>query len=98
MLFIPDFKCNPLLVSKLTKELSYSVNFFLDFVLFQDLYSDRVKGIGKENVGLYTLKETNDRNKTKTHGLAEAVTGENCRLWHMRLGHPSPTYMKNMSL
>lgn len=40
-------------VTKLTKELSYSVIFFSNHVIIQDLYSEAVLGIGKEAIGLY---------------------------------------------
>ncbi|XP_070046299.1 uncharacterized protein [Nicotiana tomentosiformis] len=43
-------------VSKLTKELKYMVGFFPDFCVFQDLFSGQVKGIGKEEHGLYILQ------------------------------------------
>lgn len=56
ILYVPDFRFNLLSVSKLTRELSCSVNFFPDFYVFQNLYNDKVKGIGKERGGLYVLK------------------------------------------
>ena len=55
VLLIPDFKFNLLSVSKLTKDLNCVVSFFPDFVIFQDLYSGQVRGIGRENAGLYHL-------------------------------------------
>ncbi|KAL3347581.1 hypothetical protein AABB24_021314 [Solanum stoloniferum] len=48
VLFVPDFKFNLLSVFKINKELSYFVSFYPDFCVFQDLYSGRVKGIGKK--------------------------------------------------
>ncbi|XP_019252665.1 PREDICTED: uncharacterized protein LOC109231458 [Nicotiana attenuata] len=56
VLYIPEFKYNLLSVSKLTKELQCLVAFFPDFCIFQDLYSGQVKGIGKEDKGLYLLQ------------------------------------------
>ncbi|XP_019257833.1 PREDICTED: uncharacterized protein LOC109236058 [Nicotiana attenuata] len=56
VLYIPDFKFNLLSVSKLTKELKYMVGFFPDFCIFQDLFSGQVKGIGREEHGLYILR------------------------------------------
>ncbi|XP_075083829.1 uncharacterized protein LOC142167796 [Nicotiana tabacum] len=64
----------------------------------KDLYSGRVKGIGKKNAGLYILREAINKNKIKTQRLVAVVNGEDCRLWHMRLGHPSPTAMKSINL
>ncbi|XP_019229657.1 PREDICTED: uncharacterized protein LOC109210660 [Nicotiana attenuata] len=56
VLYIPEFKYNLLLVSKPTKELQCLVAFFPDFCIFQDLYNGQVKGIGKEDKGLYLLQ------------------------------------------
>lgn len=57
VLYVPDFKFNLLSVSKLTKALSCSVNFFPDFCVFQDLYNGRVREIGREEGGLYIVKQ-----------------------------------------
>jgi len=48
VLCVPEFKFNMLSVSQLTRELSCFVSFYPDFYIFQDLYNDRVKGIGRE--------------------------------------------------
>jgi len=80
----PDFKFNLLSVSKLTKQLRCSVNFYPDFCLFQELYSGKVLGIGRESDDLYLLK-----------GRAIMLAGTTLRgkndstLWHHRLGHAS---------
>ena len=47
VMYIPEFKHNLLSVSKLTMELNCSVHFYPDFCSFHDLFSGRVKGIGK---------------------------------------------------
>lgn len=39
VLFVPDFKPNLLSVSKVTRQLSCFVSFYLDFCIFQDPYS-----------------------------------------------------------
>lgn len=57
VLFVLDFKFNFLFVSKLTKELCCSVHFYPDFCVFQDLWSGRVRRIGKEKGGLYVAKD-----------------------------------------
>lgn len=56
VLFVPDFKLNLLLVSKMTRQLSCFVSFHPYFYVCQDLHNGRVKGIGKETGGLYVLK------------------------------------------
>lgn len=40
---LPQFKFNLSSVSKLTKELSCSATFFLDFFIFQELFNGKVK-------------------------------------------------------
>lgn len=56
MLHVPDFKFNLMSVSKLTIDLSCVAIFVPELYMFQDLYNDRVKGIGKEDEGLFVLK------------------------------------------
>ena len=56
VLLVPDFKCNLLSVSKITKQLSCFVSFYPDLCVFRDLHSGKVKGIGKEKGGLYCFK------------------------------------------
>lgn len=51
---IPQFKYNLLSVSRIIKELGYSVTFFPHFCVFQELNSGEVKKIGEEG-GLYWL-------------------------------------------
>jgi len=52
---IPEFKYNLLSVSQMTKELGCSVTFFPHFCVFQELYTGKVREIGKEEAGLYLL-------------------------------------------
>lgn len=53
------FVCQPLSsissVSKLTRDLHCYAKFFPGFCVFQDLITGKVKAIGKEEEGLYTL-------------------------------------------
>ncbi|XP_075106901.1 uncharacterized protein LOC142179908 [Nicotiana tabacum] len=63
VLYIQEFKYNMLSVSKITKELSCLDAFFPDFYLFQELFSGKVIGIGREGHGLYILQ---------TNGLASS--------------------------
>ncbi|XP_070014454.1 uncharacterized protein [Nicotiana sylvestris] len=57
VLVVPDFMFNLLSMSKLTKELSRSVNFFPGFCVFQELWSGKVKGIGRQREDLDIYKE-----------------------------------------
>lgn len=45
--YLPEFKYNVILVSKLTKELGCSVTFFPNCCVFKELYSGNVKEIRK---------------------------------------------------
>lgn len=56
MLYVPDFRFDLFLVSKLIKELRYCGIFFLDFCVLQGLYNRKMMRIGKENSGLYVLQ------------------------------------------
>lgn len=56
VLHVPDFKFNLMSVSKLTRDLSCAAIFLPELCMFQDLYNGRVKGIDKEDEGLYVLK------------------------------------------
>ena len=58
VLHVSDFKFSLLSVSKITRELNCFVFFYPDFCVFQDLCSGRVKGIGREEGGLYSFKAT----------------------------------------
>lgn len=55
VLVVPAFKHNLLSVSKLTRQLNCSVNFFPEFFVLQDLSNGKVKGMGKEIDGLCYL-------------------------------------------
>nr|XP_016446556.1 PREDICTED: uncharacterized protein LOC107771645 [Nicotiana tabacum] len=56
VLYILDFKFNLMSVSKITKELRCLVAFFPDFCIFQELFTGKVMGIGKEEHGIYILE------------------------------------------
>ena len=80
VLYVPDFTCNLLSVSRLTKGLKCAVTFFLDFFVMQDLSSRRLIGTGSCQRGLYRMKVKENKRE------ALATTGE---VWHKRLGHAS---------
>ncbi|MDV3170447.1 MAG: GAG-pre-integrase domain-containing protein [Candidatus Phytoplasma australasiaticum] len=87
-------------VSQITKQLQCSVKFFLEFCIFQDLFTGRVKGIGRLTGGLYILPDLNNTDDNKEPKLM-AVDVSNIAedlLWHRRLGHPSINVLRKMSL
>ncbi|XP_070010094.1 uncharacterized protein [Nicotiana sylvestris] len=87
VLCVPTFKFNLLSVSKLTKELQCFVSFYPDFFIFQDLFTGRVKGIGKREEELYILRPKGDA-EIKEQMRSLAVRGiTDSELWHKRMGH-----------
>jgi len=100
--YIPQFKFNLLSVAKLTKELNCSASFFPDFYLFQELFSGKVKMIGKEDGGLYVLSNKIDkeddvvlsaRHSEHSDRKAEKI---DIQLLHKRLGHSSSSKLKKL--
>lgn len=59
--FLSQFKYNLMSLSKVTRDLQYSVTFFPDFCVFQDLFNGQVKEIGKECDSLYLLVSQSTR-------------------------------------
>lgn len=53
VLCVPAFKCNLLLVSRVTKDLQCAVTFFPDFCVMQKLYTRTLIGSGRRRGGLY---------------------------------------------
>ncbi|XP_049392792.1 uncharacterized protein LOC125857124 [Solanum stenotomum] len=79
----------------------HRVCFFPDFAIIQDLYSETVKVIGRENAGVYLLPPHNfHSNKTtkcyssSAHG-ADHATEAKILLWHQRLGHTSSSVLSH---
>lgn len=88
VLNIPDFKCNLLSVSRLTRDLNCALIFFPDFCVMQDLPSRTLIGVGRHCDGLYCLEPM------VTEGMAMSVTVDSTT-WHKRLGHASSLKLRN---
>ncbi|CAL1357037.1 unnamed protein product [Linum trigynum] len=90
VLYVPDFKCNLLSVSRLTQDNAIALLFLADFCIIQDSRSKTVIGLGRLRDGLYYLQW--DATVSSVHGPGvgafAASYGEHS-LWHRRLGHPS---------
>ncbi|XP_076937403.1 uncharacterized protein LOC143605020 [Bidens hawaiensis] len=82
ILFIPNFYCNLLSVSRFAKDLQCSVNFFPDFCVMQDLCSRKLIGVGKCVNGLYRMGMVAKERKA-------LATKTDAEIWHKRLGHAS---------
>ncbi|KAJ0009893.1 hypothetical protein Pint_34605 [Pistacia integerrima] len=81
VLGVPDFCFNLLSVSKLTRDLYYSLTFWSKFCVIQDLPSRMLIGVGRERNGLYYLEPMKGGQALSTSNSVKA------NLWHRRLGH-----------
>ncbi|KAJ0800174.1 putative RNA-directed DNA polymerase [Helianthus annuus] len=79
VLYIPDFKCNLLSVSRLSRDLQCVVSFFPDFCVMQGLQRRNLIGAGRCEGGLYRMKMVQEKK-----ALASTI-----ETWHKRLGHAS---------
>lgn len=86
VLCVPDFKCNLLSVSRMTKDLQCAITFFPDFCVMQALYKKNLIGAGRREGGLYRMRSNKDRRAMST----------TTRTWHKRLGHASKGKLSNV--
>lgn len=64
VLYIPDFACNLLLVSKLSNELEYHVTFFPKFCVMYSQNSKELIGSGEYERGLYKMGMVENKRQT----------------------------------
>lgn len=89
VLYIPDFHCNLLSVSRLTKEHNCAITFMANACIAQDLASKTLIGMGRHQNGLYFLEPI--------QGMALKVSKQlDDDLWHQRLGHTSDIKMNSI--
>ena len=87
ILNVPGFPVNLLSISAITRALPCTVTFFPFHCIFQDLYTGRRIGLGRENGrGIYELVV--DEPSSDLQALFVTSTGTSSLLWHRRLGHP----------
>ncbi|KAG8495219.1 hypothetical protein CXB51_012817 [Gossypium anomalum] len=110
VLYIPDFRYNLLSISKLTKDLHCFVSFYPHFCIFQDLSSGKMKGIGREQDGLYIFHPSHTVFSPATGSTLSpksaltlgknsfSTTTDSSLLWHSRLGHASISRLNKMPL
>nr|KYP53520.1 hypothetical protein KK1_024658 [Cajanus cajan] len=91
VLNIPDFKCNLLSVSKLTREHNCALTFVDDLCVIQDLTTRTLIGVGRHQNGLSLLEPIQD-------GVVAMKVDRSIdeSVWHWRLGHASETKMKQI--
>nr|XP_016437259.1 PREDICTED: uncharacterized protein LOC107763294 [Nicotiana tabacum] len=100
--YVPQFTFNLLSDSKVTRGLKCFASFYPNFCVFQDLFSGRVREIGRERDGLYFLQKYGG--KMLTAGLLAAAgiksrkgdTTIDVALWHKRLGHVSSIVLRKL--
>ena len=96
MLYVPDFRFNPLSISALTQSCNYSVTFLSDCCFIQDLSQAKMIGMGRRHGNLYVL-DTSSFSLSSNFNQQSICIGNFCNsvslsqknLWHCRLGHPS---------
>ena len=85
VLFVPDFDCTLISVSKLLKQTG-CVAIFTDTLCFlQDRFSRTLIGAGEEREGVYYFTGVL---AARAHKVSEVVKSSGT-LWHRRLGHPA---------
>ncbi|KAK1414482.1 hypothetical protein QVD17_30227 [Tagetes erecta] len=89
VLYIPNFNCNLLSVSRLSKELKCVVSFFPNFCIMQDLHSKKLIGTCKCIQGLYRMGMAAQERK------AMAIKVD-AKVWHSRLGHASDSKLSHI--
>ncbi|CAA0822624.1 Unknown protein [Striga hermonthica] len=89
VLNLPNFAFNLLSVSKLTKSLYYSVSFFPNHFIVQDLSTKQILGEGRESDGLYIFE-------TPTSKSLVCTPSSSALDMHCRLGHPSLHSLKKI--
>jgi hypothetical protein len=87
VLCVPSFHLNLMSVSKLTHSLNCCAILFPTFCVLQDLATGKMIGSGKQRGGLYYMSPLQ-------HTPASYQVSLSSHLWHMRLGHPSPSRLR----
>jgi hypothetical protein len=77
-------------VSKITRGLNCSVEFFPNHCVFQDLQTRRIIGRGRESDGLYIFEQRTPYSLTSS-------SPKHAFEVHCRLGHPSLQSLKKLS-
>ncbi|XP_071728666.1 uncharacterized protein [Rutidosis leptorrhynchoides] len=87
VLVVPEYCVSLIFVYKLSKDNKLSVRFDDKRCYIQDLKDLKIKGIGKQDGGLYVFDGTHDCSFTANNCVSNCYAS--CKLWHARLGHPS---------
>ena len=85
VLFVPDFNCTLISVSKLLKQTGCIAIFTDTLCVLQDRFSRTLIGEGEEREGVYYFTGVK---VARAYGVSKSKTSTST-LWHRRLGHPS---------
>ena len=91
MLHVPQISHNLLSVHQFAKDNQCNIVFDSDGFVIQDKLTHKILHQGPCVKGLYPIQHYSD---DSCHALLG--TTEDALLWHKRLGHPSPTLMKQL--
>lgn len=109
VLYVPQFTCNLLSVSKFTSDSSMSVNFTPTDCVFQDQNQGKVLATGIEQDGLYYLSQYGLNKASSvvsnhpghvvcTNVVQVSSTVLSSKLWHLRLGHAPNNVLSHISV
>ncbi|XP_071688944.1 uncharacterized protein [Rutidosis leptorrhynchoides] len=87
VLVVPEYCVSLMSVYKLSKDNKLSVRFDDKRCYIQDLKNLKIKGIGKQDGGLYVFDDTHGCSFTANNCVSNCYAS--CKLWNARLGHPS---------
>ena len=87
VLCVHSFNLNLMFISKLTIDLKCYVTFYPDSCVMQDLATGKMIGSGKQFGGLYHISLSPIKYSANQ-------VSQSSHLWHLRLGHPSPSRFK----
>ena len=87
VLCVPSFRLNLMSASKVTGSLNCCAILFPTFCVLQDLATGKMIGLGKQRGGLYYMSPISQA--PISHQVSHSSN-----LWHLRLGHPSPSRLK----
>ncbi|XP_074322725.1 uncharacterized protein LOC141659696 [Apium graveolens] len=106
VLYLPDFNCNLLSISKLVQDSNCVATFFATHCLFQDQTHKQFLDTGEARNDLYYLSSPllASTQTTSSLPLATNVTVHSndhvamSKLWHLRLGHTSDVILQHIPL
>ena len=94
MLYVPDFNCTLISVSKLLKQTGCIAIFTDTLCVLQDCFTRTLIGAGEEREGVYYFTGVTVARSNRA-GKENASSSE---LWHRRLGHPAHNVLSTLPI